>query len=328
VWLWWPLLLAALLAGQCATGPVAEGPVTAVPAAPLNEANPPAARINGLEFSLAELERELAFNRATYKLTNERELVLQDLAGALQDLIPSLVLNQHALEAGVVVSEAETSARLESYLASRNSTVEDLEWELKPYGYTAAEVRGIFTRMVRLEKYIDQVMAEPGPHQEDFSGWLDELLEQAEIEILYEPPQVSPLQGSAAPDFTAPTLSGAQASLARFRGQPVILNFWATWCGPCREEMPLFQQLYEARRESGLVVLAVNFEEEPALIRPYVDGLALTFDILLDPEAALAKQYRVTGLPTTFFIDRHGLIQHVQLGPVTEELLAEQISQW
>jgi len=319
----WPVLLLALL---LACGPAAEQPDPATAAPPQAEANPPVARINGLEFSLAELERELAFNRATYKLTNQRELVLQDLAGTLQGLVPSLVLNQQALEAGVEVSEAETSARLESYLASRNSTVEDLERELKPYGYTVAGVRDIFARMVRVESYIDQVMAEAGPQQKDFSGWLDEVLDQAEIEILYEPPRVSPLQGSAAPDFTAATLAGDQASLAQLRGRPIILNFWATWCGPCREEMPMFQQLYETNQESGLVVLAVNVEEELALIQPYVSELSLTFDILLDQQASLAKQYRVTGLPTTFFIDRQGRIQHVQLGPVTEELLAEQVS--
>jgi len=225
----WPVLLLALL---LACGPAAEQPDPATAAPPQAEANPPVARINGLEFSLAELERELAFNRATYKLTNQRELVLQDLAGTLQGLVPSLVLNQQALEAGVEVSEAETSARLESYLASRNSTVEDLERELKPYGYTVAGVRDIFARMVRVESYIDQVMAEAGPQQKDFSGWLDEVLDQAEIEILYEPPRVSPLQGSAAPDFTAATLAGDQASLAQLRGRPIILNFCATWCGP------------------------------------------------------------------------------------------------
>jgi thiol-disulfide isomerase/thioredoxin len=317
----WPVLLLALL---LACAPEAPAPAPAAP--PQAEANSPVARINGLEFSLAELEREFAFNRATYKLTNNRELVLQDLAGTLQGLVPSLVLNQRALEAGVEVSDAEATTRLESYLASRNSTVEDLERELKPYGYTVADVRDIFARMVRVENYIDQVMAEAGPQQEDFSGWLDEVLDQAEIEILYEPPRVSPLQGSAAPDFTAATLAGDQASLAQFQGRPIILNFWATWCGPCREEMPMFQQLYETGQEGGLVVLAANVEEDPALIQPYVEELGLTFDILLDQQAGLAQQYRVTGLPTTFFIDRQGLIQHVQLGPVTEELLAEQVS--
>jgi peroxiredoxin len=286
-----------------------------------------AARINGEPFTLAELERELAFNRASYKLTNDRELVLQDLAGTMQGLIPSLLLDQRARQAGITVSEAEISAKLENYLAGRNSTVQELEAELQPYGYTAADIREIIARMLRAEKYVDQIMQEPGPHQEDFSGWLADLRNEAEVEILYRPPEASPLLGGTAPDFNMANLKGQQVSLSQFRGRPVILNFWATWCGPCREEMSLFQQAYEDHRDEGLVVLAVNFEEEANIARPYLEELGLTFEVLLDQDAALAKQYLVTGLPTTFFIDRQGLIRQVKLGQVQEDLLEEILAQ-
>jgi cytochrome c biogenesis protein CcmG/thiol:disulfide interchange protein DsbE len=292
---------------------------SASPPAVSPSASPVVARINGLEFTLAELERELAFDRATYKLSNGKELVLQDLSGTLQGLIPTLLLDQQARQAGIEVSQAETTTKLNEYVASRNSTLDDLEKELTKHGATLADFRQhSITRMVRIEKYLDQTL-EP---EQDFSAWLDEQYKQTKIEILYQPSTESPLSGGAAPDFTLTNLKGEAVVLSQFRGRPVVLNFWATWCVPCREEMPLFQNAYKTHQDKGLVILALNFEEEANIARPYVEELGLTFEILLDHQATVAWQYRVTGLPITIFIDRQGIIQHIQIGQIKEEILA------
>jgi peroxiredoxin len=111
-----------------------------------------------------------------------------------------------------------------------------------------------------------------------------------------------------APDFTVPTLTGGSLRLADFRKRVVLLNFWATWCPPCREEMPSMERLYQRYRDRGFTVLALSIDRNVAAIPGFVEGFRLTFPIGLDPEAAVAKVYRVRALPTTVLIDRVGQI--------------------
>jgi thiol-disulfide isomerase/thioredoxin len=120
----------------------------------------------------------------------------------------------------------------------------------------------------------------------------------------------------AAPDFTLPDLDGEARSLAEFRGKVVMLNFWATWCPPCRREMPSMQRLYEKYRERGLVVVAVNQFEDPDLVFEFTGRLSLepTFPILFDRESRVSEQYKVKGLPTTYLLDREGRIHYRAIG--------------
>ena len=117
-----------------------------------------------------------------------------------------------------------------------------------------------------------------------------------------------------APDFQLTDLAGKQVKLSDFRGRPVILNFWATWCGPCRVEMPHFQQVYEEWSDRGLVVLAVNIGESPTLVKEFALDYGLSFPVLLDIEAEVAQRYNIRPIPTTFFIDKSGAIQDMVIG--------------
>lgn len=127
-----------------------------------------------------------------------------------------------------------------------------------------------------------------------------------------------PAAGQPAPTFTLADLEGNEVSLANFRGRPVIINFWATWCGPCRIEMPELQEAYEERQEEGLAILAVNLEESPDMVRRFFyDDLRLTFTPLLDREGEVASRYGVFNLPTTYFVDAEGTIAAVHRGPLT-----------
>ena len=138
------------------------------------------------------------------------------------------------------------------------------------------------------------------------------------------PPQVSfggIAPGTEAPDFTLPTLDGEMVSLASYRGQPVLLNFWATWCPPCRAEMPAMQRVYETYRDDGFVVLAVNVRESEEPVRAFIEELGLTFPILMDEKGDVTNTYRVYGLPTTYFLDREGRVYRVQVGAMTEEFM-------
>jgi peroxiredoxin len=135
-----------------------------------------------------------------------------------------------------------------------------------------------------------------------------------------------PEVGRTAPDFRVEMLDGSVAQLSDFRGQTVLLNFWATWCGPCRAEMPEFQEVYDVRLPlDDFVVLAVDVGEGPAVITAFIDELALTFPVALDPAGDVARLHGVRGLPATFFIDRHGVLRHQMLGPVFGNLLPDGI---
>jgi cytochrome c biogenesis protein CcmG/thiol:disulfide interchange protein DsbE len=131
----------------------------------------------------------------------------------------------------------------------------------------------------------------------------------------------SPRQGFPAPDFTLETLSGATTSLAEQRGKVVIVNLWASWCGPCRAEMPAIQRLYDAQREEGLTVLAVHgtFQDSEASARAFTEELGLSFPIVLDRDGEVSHRYQLRALPSTFIVDRKGIIRDVIFGgPLSE----------
>ena len=247
--------------------------------------------------------------------------MLQDLEGTLQGLIPSLLLDQQAQQAGIYASDKEVTAELSNFVAGRMVTIDELEVELKRQNVTLADFQLSLARNVRIQKYLDQRFPPDSNEDVDFTAWLRDLRENAAIEILSEPSEALPLLGSRAPDFTLTDLEDKEVRLAQFQGRPVIINFWATWCVPCRREMPAFQRAFETHQEDGLVILAVNFEEEPNLVRAYVEEFGLTFEILYDTEAEVSQTYQVTGLPWTVFVDRQGAIQHIQVGEVKEEML-------
>jgi cytochrome c biogenesis protein CcmG, thiol:disulfide interchange protein DsbE len=126
----------------------------------------------------------------------------------------------------------------------------------------------------------------------------------------------SPREGFPAPDFTLNTAEGTAATLSAERGQVVIINLWASWCGPCRAEMPALQQVYAANRARGLEVLAVNSTVQDRVpdARAFAQSLGLTFPILLDADGAVGRRYLLRALPSTFFVDRKGVIRTVVFG--------------
>ena len=134
----------------------------------------------------------------------------------------------------------------------------------------------------------------------------------------------APRQGFSAPDFTLKSLDGQSYKLSNLRGKVVLLNLWASWCPPCKAEMPAFERIYNVYRDQGFVVLAVNAANQDTLSDAiaFVNERALTFPILLDTAGLVSAQYQLHSLPTSFFIDRKGTIQEVIIGgPMSEALL-------
>jgi len=115
--------------------------------------------------------------------------------------------------------------------------------------------------------------------------------------------------GEPAPDFQLENLDGQLISLSDLRGKPVLINFWATWCRFCRDEMAYLQQIHEEWSDKGLVVLAINFGESPSEAKGFLQTHNLSLPVLLDTNEKVARKYNVPPIPTTFFIDKDGIIQ-------------------
>ncbi|RPI84028.1 MAG: TlpA family protein disulfide reductase [Chloroflexi bacterium] len=138
----------------------------------------------------------------------------------------------------------------------------------------------------------------------------------------------NPRKGFSAPDFTLSTLDGSEVTLSDLRGQVVVVNFWASWCLPCRVEMPAIEQVHRAYKDLGLVILAVNMTSGDSRqdAASFVDEYGLTFSIPLDLDGLVSSKYEVRGLPTTYFIDTEGVIQEVVVGgPMSEALVQSKV---
>ena len=124
----------------------------------------------------------------------------------------------------------------------------------------------------------------------------------------------APVIGKTAPEFQLQSLDGQSISLSSLRGKPVLINFWATWCGPCRMEMPYMQEIHDEWSGEGLVMLAINIGESSDLVGQFMKNQGLSFPVLLDMQGEVAKQYGVRAIPTTFFIDKGGIIREKKIG--------------
>ncbi|MFN2214572.1 MAG: peroxiredoxin family protein [Anaerolineales bacterium] len=134
----------------------------------------------------------------------------------------------------------------------------------------------------------------------------------------------APQVGFAAPDFTLETYEGQTYALSEFRGKPVLVNFWASWCPPCRSEMPAMQRVYEDFEEEGFIVLAINSTNQDNIGEALSFGQdrQLSFPILLDRTGSVSSLYEIRSLPASYFIDPEGIIQDVVIGgPMSEALL-------
>jgi thiol-disulfide isomerase/thioredoxin len=138
----------------------------------------------------------------------------------------------------------------------------------------------------------------------------------------------NPQVGFAAPDFALDTLDGQSMKLSGLRGQPVLVNLWASWCPPCRAEMPALDAVYRKYRDAGFVVVAVNttYQDTETDARAFVQRLGLSFPILLDRDGTTSQRYKLQGLPTSYFVGRDGVIRDIVIGgPMNETTIASKV---
>jgi cytochrome c biogenesis protein CcmG, thiol:disulfide interchange protein DsbE len=127
--------------------------------------------------------------------------------------------------------------------------------------------------------------------------------------------------GDEAPDFTLPTLEGGDVTLSEFRGQPVVVNFWASWCHPCREEFPLLAGALDEYRRDDLVVVGVTYQDIESDSRRFVDEMGAEWPQAVDESGGVARSYGVRAIPLTFFIDANGRVADRVIGFSTKEAL-------
>lgn len=136
----------------------------------------------------------------------------------------------------------------------------------------------------------------------------------------------APRVNFAMPAFTLTALDGTTVASDDLRGKVLLVNFWATWCPPCRAEMPLLQSVYQAHRERGLVVVAIDVAENPATVAQFAQELGLTFPILLDQQVGVSTAFQVNALPTSFFVDRDGVIRASYMGALNRAYIEAQLT--
>lgn len=137
-------------------------------------------------------------------------------------------------------------------------------------------------------------------------------------------PSSAPVVGTAAVPFDLKTLEGKAAGLESFRGKPLVINFFASWCDPCRDEMPLINDL-ATKAAGNYQVLGIAVEDTRAAVTEYVIAAKLIFPVALDLNSTVKRAYRIFGPPATFFVDGQGVIRDVVLGPITSERIKEAV---
>ncbi|MDM8528677.1 TlpA disulfide reductase family protein [Anaerolineales bacterium HSG24] len=139
------------------------------------------------------------------------------------------------------------------------------------------------------------------------------------------PDQYALQRDNAMEDFALTTINGDEIRLSDYDGQVVLVNFWATWCPPCTAELPDINTFYEAHQDKGFVVLAINAKENINTVDDFIQAREFKFPVLLDSDGVLMRHYTVRSLPTTFILDRDGIIRHTQSGIITPQQLEELI---
>ncbi|HEU4627222.1 MAG TPA: TlpA disulfide reductase family protein [Steroidobacteraceae bacterium] len=117
-----------------------------------------------------------------------------------------------------------------------------------------------------------------------------------------------------APQFSLTARGGKTVNLAQFKGQVVMINFWATWCGPCRQEMPLLESIYKKYHKMGFTLLGVNVEPDAKPAEEYLKAIPVSFPILFDTKSEVSKMYEVSGMPSTIIVDRKGNVRVIHHG--------------
>jgi peroxiredoxin len=140
-----------------------------------------------------------------------------------------------------------------------------------------------------------------------------------------ESPSTKPQASKPAQDFALKDITGKEVKLSSLKGKAVMVNFWATWCHPCREEIPDLQKSYEENKDKGFIILGVNIKENKSKVSKFVEDYKITYPVLLDIDGSVSNEYHVFGVPMSFFIDKNGIIKDSFVGMMTKEDISKRL---
>jgi peroxiredoxin len=294
-------------------------------------ANVPAdavARVNGEYIYDRDITREVDLSRLAIDLNKGKSVSVPSRASALENLISRKMQVQDAKRAGVSISAGDVDSDIQQRLNVTGLSMAQLEANLAKYNLKLDDMRAFSADFLLINKYIGEVVVKGATSDEDrqnrYNDWLTNLSQTSKIDRLKSAGAgPAPNVGSEAPDFTLQDLNGKQIKLSSMRGRPVMINFWATWCPPCRAEIPTLVKTYADTHSPGdpYEIVGVATQSDQQTIQAFAKEFGINFPILPDVENRVTDLYHVLPIPTSFFVDKDGIIRDIQVGPVDQPLL-------
>ena len=285
------------------------------------------ARVNGEFIYQRDVEQRMNLTRLFNELSARSDVEEPTATNVLEQIISDRMQVQDAREAGVSATADEIDSELQQIETSTGRTRAQIEEAARKYSLTLDDLRGFISDALLIKKYKDQYVLAGAKDVQDATNkeneWFTQLSNTSRIDR-FKPVGSGPAPrvGAEAPDFTLADINGKDIKLSSLRGKPVMVNFWATWCPPCRAEIPEIVKMYtETGAARPYEVLGVATQSDSATIKAFSQEFNMTFPLLPDVNGRVVSNYHVLPIPTTFFIDRDGIIRYIQTGPVTRDLM-------
>lgn len=288
--------------------------------------------VNGEEITQQGLAKEKALFVTMSSLTQGQTVPSPSDFDILNQMIAGRLKYQAAQSAGINISTTAVENQIAELEAQAGFTDAQVESALAQAGLDRSVLQAWIRRQIAISQYVSNVVlrsAPAGTEDAVVRTWSNNLQAQADVEIRLGSggTQQTAKVGEPAPDFTLSTPDGETLRLSDLRGQTVLLNFWATWCPPCKTEMPDMEDLYQKYKDQGFTIVAVDQQESPAAVQDFFDKMNLSFQSVIDPTGETFNVYRVVALPTSYFIDSDGIIRFQHRGMMTREQMENYTSQ-
>jgi peroxiredoxin len=284
------------------------------------------ARVNGEYIFQADIEREINLTRVSNELGNANSEI-PSAASVLEELINRKMQTQDARKAGIEVASEEVDNALKDVFGRTGITAQRLDEALRKNNLRLDDMRLIIADTIAINKYVATVVVKDAKSQEEArnlqNDWQTNLALTSRVDRLQAVGSgPAPRTNALAPDFTLTNLDGKQVKLSDLKGQPVMINFWATWCPPCRAEIPVLTQMYkETHADGAYEILGIATQSDEQTISAFAREFDMLFPVMPDAGSQVTSLYHVLPIPTTFFIDKDGIIRFIKSGPVDRPLM-------
>jgi len=296
--------------------------------------NNAAATVNGESISRSEFDRRVAFERLWSEwngtpIPATGPEATQFRTNVLDTMVENRVILQEAKKAGIVITPQDVASRIAAVESDLKLSDAQVNAALTQAGLTRQTFENIIHEDLIVDRFLRTVVLKDvaaADQQTAVLNWYNSTLAKAKIEKRIE--SGGARVGQPAPDFTLNDLDGKPVRLSDLKGKPVVINFFATWCNPCRAEMPDFEALWKDNKDRGLIVLAVNLTNQDNVndVRTFVKELSLTFPIVLDENGTVASLYRVGPIPSSYFINKSGILTAVQVGSMSRQTMDQRVA--